>query len=199
MRSDASTFLQPYRCQRRVACVERRCPITSAETTSCGYGSRIALRLAGRPRWMVSKSHDSRCRSSLRAKRSNPWGVRNEAGLLRCARNDGKWSVVFAPVRRRGALAIGASARTRGPVRRVACVERRCSHAPLGAGPESITTDSGYGFRARCCASPRNDGLGVGLLFAMKVACESAFPRRGCARVVHVGSAQRRAWGMPGV
>src|SRR4051795_9362948 len=32
--------------------------------------------------------------------------------------------------------------------------------APLGAGPESITTVGGYGFRARCCASPRNDGLG---------------------------------------
>ena len=33
--------------------------------------------------------------------------------------------------------------------------------APLGAGPESITTDGGYGFRARCCASPRNDRLGL--------------------------------------
>src|SRR3954466_13530398 len=33
--------------------------------------------------------------------------------------------------------------------------------APLGAGPESITTDGGYGVRARCCASPRNDGLVV--------------------------------------
>src|SRR4051795_8554984 len=32
--------------------------------------------------------------------------------------------------------------------------------APLGAGPESITTDGGYGVRARCCASPRNDGFG---------------------------------------
>src|SRR3954468_20759292 len=27
--------------------------------------------------------------SSLRAKRSNPWHIRNEGGLLRCARNDG--------------------------------------------------------------------------------------------------------------
>src|SRR3954453_9796358 len=36
--------------------------------------------------------------------------------------------------------------------------------APLGAGPESITTNGGYGFRARRCASPRNDGWGwVGL------------------------------------
>src|SRR3954471_13290657 len=31
--------------------------------------------------------------------------------------------------------------------------------APLGAGPESITTEGGYGFRARRCASPRNDGV----------------------------------------
>src|SRR3954454_22683184 len=39
--------------------------------------------------------------------------------------------------------------------------------APLGAGPESITTNGGYGFRSRCCASPRNDGLGFVLRFAM--------------------------------
>src|SRR5215210_8395647 len=26
--------------------------------------------------------------------------------------------------------------------------------------PESITTDRGYGFRVRCCASPRNDDPG---------------------------------------
>jgi hypothetical protein len=29
--------------------------------------------------------------------------------------------------------------------------------APLGAGPESILTNGGYGFRARRFASPRND------------------------------------------
>src|SRR3954464_1036957 len=29
------------------------------------------------------------------------------------------------------------------------------------AGLKSTTTDGGYGFRARCCASPRNDGLVV--------------------------------------
>src|SRR3954464_1690060 len=32
---------------RRVACVERRWSMTLAQTTSCGYGSRIALRLCG--------------------------------------------------------------------------------------------------------------------------------------------------------
>src|SRR3954462_5654012 len=31
--------------------------------------------------------------------------------------------------------------------------------APLGAGPQSITTEGGYRFRTRRCASPRNDGV----------------------------------------
>src|SRR5947207_12631487 len=33
--------------------------------------------------------------------------------------------------------------------------------APLGAGPESIIPIRGYGFRARCLASPRNLGVRI--------------------------------------
>src|SRR3954462_2235025 len=94
-----------------------------------GPASRFAC--AGRRRWVWS---------SLRAKRSNPWRIRNEAGLLRCARNDG----------------CGDRTQTPSPD-----VQLHIGDAPLGAGPESITTDGGYGFRARCCASPRNDGVWV--------------------------------------
>src|SRR5215217_5501104 len=68
--------------------------------------------------------------SSLRAKRSNPWHVRKEDGLLRCARNDGC-----------GTAAKGAAL----VIPRCAIAHRGCA---LGAGPESITTDGGYGFRA---------------------------------------------------
>src|SRR3954469_2864259 len=112
--------------------------------------------------WRSNRLHQS----SLRAKRSNPWHIRNEGGLLRCARNDGfgdGW-------------------------KKLKSVSFR--DAPLGAGPESITTNGGYGFRARSCASPRNDGLGCCFAFGMKAAYDPAFSRRGCVRVVHVGSAQ---------
>src|SRR5438045_9222599 len=41
------------------------------------------------------------------------------------------------------------------------CTESSFRDAPLGAGPESITPDRGYGFRARAKGAPRNDGLGL--------------------------------------
>src|SRR5215211_7893087 len=70
------------------------------------------------------------------------WFKGIEAGLLRCARNDG----------------CGKGRKTPSSLS-FPDVQLHIVDAPLGAGPESITTDGGYGFRARCCASPRNDGV----------------------------------------
>src|SRR3954453_18753249 len=111
-----------------VACVQRRCWMTSSQSTSYGYGSRIALRLCG------TTAVDLVCRHCERSEAIH-WHIRKEGGLLRCARNDG----------------VG-TARKHPPL--------SFRDAPLGAGPESISTDGGDGFRARCCASPRNDGGG---------------------------------------
>src|SRR3954449_12799786 len=86
----AVSFLRKQGPMRRAVRLERRCSMTLAQTTSCGYGSRIALRLCGTTAVdLVSNGRDDGRCSSLRAKRSNPWHVRKEDGLLRCARNDG--------------------------------------------------------------------------------------------------------------
>src|SRR3954451_8327972 len=86
----AVSFLRKQGPMRRAVRLERRCSMTLAQTTSCGYGSRIALRLCGTTEVdLVSNGRDDGRCSSLRAKRSNPWHVRKEDGLLRCARNDG--------------------------------------------------------------------------------------------------------------
>src|SRR5215212_2112485 len=119
--------------------------MTSSQATPCGYGSRIALRLCG------TTAVDLVCRHCERSEAIH--GIRKKAGLLRCARNDGEWSVVFAPVRRRGALAIGVVPRTQGPIRRVASVERRCSMT------SSQTTPCGHGSRIalRLCGTTAVD------------------------------------------
>src|SRR4051812_3185641 len=80
---------------------------------------------------------------SLRAQRSNP--LRGIAGSkLDC----------FAALAMTGVATAGKHTQLSFPD-----VQLHIVDAPLGAGPESITTDGGYGFRARCCASPRNDGV----------------------------------------
>src|SRR3954454_8758493 len=51
-----------------------------------GFGSNSRLNSRVLVRWQRSNAVHP---SSLRAQRSNPSHIRNEAGLLRCARNDG--------------------------------------------------------------------------------------------------------------
>src|SRR3954452_24329206 len=84
--------------------------------------------------------------SSLRAQRSNPWHVRNEGGLLRCARNDGfgdGWKKLKSV----------SSPRTRGPIRRAVRFDRCCSMT------SSQTTPCGYGSRIalRLCGTTAVD------------------------------------------
>src|SRR3954466_590181 len=121
---------------RRVACVQRRCWMTSSQTTPCGSGSRIALRLCG------TTAVDVGCRHCERSEAIHG----TSAMKVDC----------FAALAMTG---LGTASRNQlGPS--FPDVQLHIVDAPLGAGPESITTDGGYGFRARCCASPRNDGLG---------------------------------------
>src|SRR3954469_7326183 len=121
---------------RRVACVQRRCWMTSSQTTPCGYGSRIALRLCG------TTAVDLVCRHCERSEAIH-W---TSATKLDC----------FAAL----AMTVVATA-GKHPQLSFPDVQLHIVDAPLGAGPESITTDGGYGVRARCCASPRNDGGGL--------------------------------------
>jgi hypothetical protein len=68
-----------------------------------GPTSRFAC--AGRRRWISdwsANSHDDGSCSSLRAQRRNPRHIRDKAGLLRCARNDGcgdEWKTLRASFR----------------------------------------------------------------------------------------------------
>src|SRR3954464_8815643 len=115
---------------------ERRCSMTSSQTTPCGSGSRIALRLCG------TTAVDVGCRHCERSEAIHG----TSAMKVDC----------FAALAMTG---LGTATRNQlGPS--FPDVQLHIVDAPLGAGPESITTDGGYGFRARCCASPRNDGFG---------------------------------------
>src|SRR5215212_11531604 len=107
--------------------------MTSSQTTPCGYGSRIALRLCG------TTAVDSRhCERSEAIHGTS-------ARKMDC----------FAALAMTVVATAGQYAQPSFPD-----VQLHIVDAALGAGPESITTVGGYGFRARCCASPRNDGLG---------------------------------------
>src|SRR5215213_1816261 len=99
-----------------------------------GPASRFAC--AGQQRWI--------CLSSLRAQRSNPWHVRKEDGLLRCARNDGGgdgWKKLKSV----------SSLRKQGPIR--VRFERGCSMT------SSQATPCGYGSRIalRLCGTTAVD------------------------------------------
>src|SRR3954465_10555653 len=110
--------------------------MTSSQTTPCGYGSRIALRLCG------TAAVDLVCRHCERSEAIHG----TPATKMDC----------FAAL----AMTVVATAGQSPPVS-FPDVQLHIVDAPLGAGPESITTDGGYGFLARCCASPRNDGLRI--------------------------------------
>src|SRR3954471_22254666 len=121
--------------------------MTSSQSTSRGYGSRIALRLCGttavglvceEPRHSQVGRH---CRCSeapaLTSERSEAIHG-TSATKLDC----------FAALAMTGVAAAGKHTQLSFPD-----VQLHIVDAPLGAGPESITTDGGYGVRARCCAS----------------------------------------------
>src|SRR5215217_7627103 len=143
--------------------------MTSAQTTPCGYGSRIALRLCGTAGGGFSDSSFQTATPSPQllviasASEAIHRATTHEAGFLRSARNDGCGDGTQTP-----------------NVLIPRCAIAHRGMRTLGAGPESITTDGGYGFRARCCASPRNDGG----TFARDDTHTSAISRRECVRAL---------------
>src|SRR3954467_6745219 len=113
---------------RRAARFERCCSMTSSQSTPCGYGSRIALRLCG------TTAVDLSCRHCERSEAIHGASARK----MDC----------FAALAMTGVARAGKHTQLSFPD-----VQLHIVDAPLGAAPESITTDGGYGVRARCCAS----------------------------------------------